>query len=264
MRKRLVILTMAFSCMMPATLCAQGTDNDMETDAGGRLSVELDRKIKKGVHVMADAQLRMSDKFNKLGRYQAGLGMSYKINDWLKAQAGYVLIEVMNSSGEWNPRHRVYLDLTGTLKSGQWRFSLKEKLQLTHRSGVNAYQTTPNALSLKSRIKAEYSGSGSVSPYVYAEFRTALNDPSCSANWNGTSYSDYSFTGYNDIYLNRVRGALGLEWKLDKKNSLDFVAMLDYCHDKNIDTNSKGTKLKSLTYDRTIMPQVGVSYKFSF
>ncbi len=255
---------MTFSCMMPASLWAQGTDNDLETDAGGRLSVELDRKIKKGVHVMADAELRMSDNFSDIGRYQVGLGMSYKVNDWLKTQAGYVLIEDMNSSGEWNPRHRLYLDLTGTLKSGQWRFSLKEKLQLTHRRGVNAYQTTPNALSLKSRIKAEYKGFGSISPYAYAEFRTALNDPSCSAKWDGTSYSDYSFTGYNDVYLNRVRSAVGLEWKLDKKNSLDFVAMLDYCHDKNIDTNSKGTKLKSLIYDCTLMPQIGISYKFSF
>lgn len=211
MRKGLVIMAMTFSCMMPASLWAQGTDSDLETNAGGRLSVEMDRKIKKGVHVMADAELRMSDNFSDIGRYQVGLGMSYKVNDWLKTQAGYVLIEDMNSSGEWNPRHRLYLDLTGTLKSGQWRFSLKEKLQLTHRRGVNAYQTTPNALSLKSRIKAEYKGFGSISPYAYAEFRTALNDPSCSAKWDGTSYSDYSFTGYNDVYLNRVRSAVGLE-----------------------------------------------------
>ena len=264
MRKGLVISALMLSCLMPAALLAQGTDNALETDLGGRLSVELDRKIKKGVHVVADAEMRLSDNFSQMGRYQAGLGMSYKVNDWLKTQAGYVLIETMNSSGEWKPRHRVYLDLTGTLKTGDWRFSLKERLQLTHRIGINIYQTTPNALSLKSRVKAEYKGFSNVDPYLFVELRTALNDPACSASWDGSTYSDYTFKGYSDINLNRVRGALGIEWKIDKKNSVDFVTMLDYCHDKKIDTNSSGTKLKSLTFDRTIMPQFGISYKFSF
>jgi hypothetical protein len=254
----------AIFAILYTPVLAQGTVGDIETGIGGRASVQLDYKIKKGVHINADAELRTQDNFNAIGRYQATIGGNYKINTYLKAGLGYVYMSVKNSSGEWNPRHRIYADVTGTLKSGDWHFSLKEKLQLTHRSGVNVYQTTPNALSLKSRIKAEYKGFASVDPYIFLETRTALNDPACTANWNGTAYSDYSFGGYNDVYFNRLRGALGLEWELDKHNSIDFTLMLDYCYDKDIDTNSSGTKLKSLTYDRTLTSQISVGYKYSF
>ena len=264
MKPRHYLPILMLCSLISSTVNAQGTDNEIETEYRGRMDVQLDRKIRKGFHVMADAEIRTDDNFDGVGRYDLSIGASYKINDWLKAQGGYTFIKAKNSSDEWNPRHRIYADLTGTLKSGDWRFSLKEKLQLTHRSGVNSYQTTPNALSLKSRLKAEYKGFNKVNPYIFVELRTALNDPACSATWDGSSYSDYSFSGYNDVYLNRLRGALGFEWKIDKKNSVDLVAMLDYCHDKDIDTNSSGTKLKSLTYDRTIVPQIGLSYKISF
>ena len=57
---------------------------------------------------------------------------------------------------------------------------------------------------------------------------------------------------------------MGLEWKLDTRNVLDFYVMGDYCRDKNIDTNAEGTKLKSLTYDRTFRGWTGVGYTFNF
>ena len=111
-----------------------------------------------------------------------------------------------------------------------------------------------------------FKASSALTPYGYIEFRNVLNDPACSATWNtaNQSYSDYSFEGYNDAYLNRVRGSLGVDWKLDKRNSIDFYLLGDYCYDKNIDTNAEGTKLKSLTYDRTFKGWLGIGYKFSF
>lgn len=130
----------------------------------------------------------------------------------------------------------------------------------------NAYQDTPNALALKSRLKVAYKGFFNITPYGYVELRNVFNDPSCSAKWDETSqsYSDYSFNGYKDIYVNRVRGSLGLEWKLNKQHALDFYVLGDYCYDKNIDTNSKGTTLKSLTYDQCFNMAFCVGYQFSF
>jgi len=264
MNTRTIFQVVILLAIVSTPAAAQGTTSELETDMGGRASAELDYKIKKGFHINTQLQLRTKDDFSSIGRYQATVGGDYKINSFLKAGLGYVYMSVKNSSDEWNPRHRVYLDLSGTLKSGDWRFSLKETLQLTHRSGVNVYQTTPNALSLKSRIKAEYKGFASLDPYLFIEARTALNDPSCTANWDGSAYSDYSFNGYNDAYFNRLRGAIGMDYKIDTHNSLDLTLMLDYCHDKEIDTNSSGTKLKSLTYERTLMPQISIGYKYSF
>lgn len=255
---------LAICAMLPALAGAQGTENDLETDFGGRFSVELDKKLAKGLHLSLNGEARMEDGFSSLGRYQADLGMTYKINSWLRAGAGYTFIEKKNSDGIWDPRHRFYADLRGRLVSGYWTFSLKERLQLTHRSDVNQFQTNPNAMALKSTLKAQYDGFSSISPYAYVDFRLALNDPACSATWNGSSYSDYVFNGYTDTYLNRIRGGLGLEYNINKKNSLDFYVIGDYCHDKDIDTNKEGTKLKSLTWDRSLNLNLGLGYKFSF
>ena len=101
-----------------------------------------------------------------------------------------------------------------------------------------------------------------------------MNDPSCNATWNSASqtYSDYSFGGYDDIYLNRVRGSIGVDWKVDKRNAFDFFLLGDYCNDKEIDTNRYGSEswqenglvLKSLTYQTGTNLTFGVAYRFAF
>lgn len=261
--KKLVSLVML---LLPALAFAQGTVNELEKDFGARVGVSVDKKIVKGLHVAADGEFRLSDKFSNLGRYQFGLGISYKISPVFKVGAGYQFIQKKNSSAEWKSRHRVYADASATLRAGYWRFSLKERLQLTHRSVNNVYQSNPNSLALKSRIKVSYKGFPSVTPYGYVEMRNVFNDPSCSATWSTTSqaYTNYTFKGYTDAYVNRVRGSLGAEWKLSKHHALDFYLLADYCYDKNVDTNSGGTKLKSLTYDQSFNMALCIGYQFSF
>jgi hypothetical protein len=237
----------------------------METDLGGRFSLGVDKKLSKGLHLSIDGELRMKDNFSTVGRWQVGADLSYKVNPYLKLGGGYIFIDKLKSSGDWSPRHRFYVDATGGIRVGDWRFSLKERLQLTHRNAddMNVFQANPNSLALKSRIKAQYKGR-SVSPYAYVELRNVFNDPACTAKYDGTAFSDYQFTGYTDAYVNRLRGALGLEWKLSKQHALDFSILGDYCHDKVVDTNAEGTKLKSISYERMFNTKFCIGYKFSF
>ena len=258
-------LTLILPCILAPTLSfAQVTESELGTDFGARVGLELEKKLAKGLHVTLEGQVRFEDGMSSLNRYQAGLGLSYKISPWLRAGGGYLFIERLKSDGEWNPRHRFYTDVTGRLKSGGWTFSLRERLQLTHRDGVNVYQTNPNAMALSSRLKAEYTGFTFLAPYAYTEFRLALNDPSCTATWNGISFTDYVFTGYNSMYLNRVRGVIGVQYMINDHHSLDFFIVGDYLYDKETDTNKEGTKLKSLTYDRSFNTNAGFGYRFSF
>lgn len=258
------LLTLLAALLAGTAALAQGTLNDLETDFGGRISAGADYKIAKGLHLDTGVELRSRDNFSNLGRVMGEVGLSYKVLPWMKASAGYVFIEHQNAEGSWKTRHRFHGDLTGTLKAGKWRFSLRERLQLTCKSVGNAYQTTPNSLALKSRLKVSYKGFKPLTPYGFVEARAVLNDPACSATWNGEEYSNYSFKGYTDAYFNRFRGGLGLEWKLDKRNALDFYLMTDYCYDKNIDTDAAGETLRSLTWDQTLRGIAGVEYKFSF
>ncbi|MBQ9584281.1 MAG: DUF2490 domain-containing protein [Bacteroidales bacterium] len=265
MKHNRLLLILALVVSTAGIARAQGSVNAMENDFGGRFSVTADKKIVKGVHLFAEGEVRMSDNFSSLGRYQAGMGVTWKITDVFKVGTGYTFIQKQNSEGTWKPRHRVYLDGAVNLKAGYWRFSIKERLQLTHREVNNAYQNNPNSLALKSRFKIAYKGLQDVTPYGYIELRNVFNDPSVKATWSTTSltYAEYSFGGYNDAYINRVRGSLGAEWKLSKKHALDFFLLTDYNYDKNIDTDAAGTTLKSLTWDQGINLSLGVGYKFA-
>lgn len=265
--KRIIIL-----CFSIAVLCtaarAQGTANALTSDFRTRSSVELDWKLAKGLHLDAGYELRTKDNLGSLDRHQASLGLSWKVAPWLKAGASYTYIYHHRTSKDlWAPRHRLSTDLTFSWKTGDWRFSVKEQLRLTHKTEqLNPCQEVRNPLMLKSRFKVQYKGIKHLEPYAFVEARNIFNDPSCSATWSTVSkaYADYSFGGYDSMYFNRMRGALGVEWKVSKHSAFDIYAMLDYCYDKNIDVDKTHTYLKSLTWDRSLNTIAGIGYKFSF
>lgn len=265
--KRVLILLGAVLALSLAAR-AQGTANDLESDLRSRTSIDLDWKLAKGLHLDAGYELRTENSFSALDRHQLSLGLSWKIAPWLKAGASYSFLYHHHVNKDyWAPRHRFDTHLTFSWKTGDWRFSLKETLRVTHKTeSVNYCEEVQNPLMLKSRFKVQYKGIKRFEPYAFIEARNIFNDPSCSATWSTTSlaYGDYQFTGYNSAYFNRLRGALGAEWKLSKHSALDFYAMLDYCYDKHIDVDKTKTYLKSLTWDRNLNTIIGVGYTFSF
>ena len=263
--KRLVLLA-AFAALSLLPAAAQGTLSDLDTDFRTRTSVGLDWKLAKGLHLEADYELRSENLLSRVDRHQAGIGLSYKLTPWLKAGVSYNFI-YHHKSSSWTPRHRLNADLTFSFKSGDWRFSLKEQLRLTHKTeSLNYCQEVRNPLMLKSRAKVQYKGFRSIEPYLFLEARNIFNDPSFSATWSTTSkaYANYQFTGYNSVYFNRFRGAIGMEWKLSKNHAIDFCAMADYCYDKNLDVDKTYTYLKSYTWDQTLNGILSIGYKFSF
>lgn len=264
--KRIHILIAALM-LVPSVSRAQQETVDVGNDIRGRFSVEIDRKLAKGLHVFAEGEVRAYDNFGTFKRYSGSLGMSYKINSYLKTGVSYTFFNQVNGTGEWVPRHRMNMDLTGSLKTGFWRFSLRERVQVTNKTGsLNPYQTVRNQVALRSRLKASYRGFSAIEPYAFVEVRNVLNDPRCSATYSLSTetYSDYQFLGYDDVYLNRVRSALGLEWSLSLQHTLDFFLFGDWCKEKEVDTNKEGTKLKSLTWEKGFNTTIGVTYKFSF
>lgn len=249
-------------------LLAQSYSEVSAQDVNGRASAELDWKVAKGFHLNAGYEVRSKDSFSGIERNQFSLGASYKLNKHLKTGLEYTFIgHYGNSSGEFRPRHRLSANVTGSVGAGNWRFSLRERLQFTHKFyDINPCQEVLNPLTLKSRLMAKYRGFKTVEPYAYVELRNVFNDPKCSATYNTAtgSWTDYEFIGYSHAYVNRVRGALGLEWNLTKRHSLDFTVMYNYHNELEIDTNKAGTKLKSYAWQNPSTATVSVGYKFSF
>ena len=252
------------------------TDIALDPEFGARVSVGMDWKIVRGLHLTLSEQVRFDNNFSDFDRLQTQLGLSYKVNPYFKFGAGYMLnVPFSSGSGAFkSPRHRLYADVKGTARAGKWAFSLKERFQWTYRQGdMNEYQYPRNALTLKSRLMVKYNGR-KAAPYAYFELRNFLNAPVIYANFDGTNYvnDDGSATdvagwflhSFKGGYVNRYRGCVGVDLKFNKHNALDVYFLADGVNDKVVDANSSGTKLKSYTREHGFVGGLGVEYTFSF
>lgn len=271
-----VIIAVAFLSLDFQGLKAQ-TDVDLDSEFGGRLSVSVDKKLARGLHVSLEEEIRMDNNFGSFDRFHTTLGLSYKVNDYLKLGVGYAMINPYSSSNSAfkSSRHRLMLDATGSLRFGDWRLSLRERFQATYRSGdMNEYQNPRTALTLKSRLKLSYKGLRRIEPYAYVELRNTLNAPVISASYDGTNYLTSALSQYGDagwfidswtgVYINRVRGSVGFDYRLSKASSIDVSLMADRIMDKVVDANAEGTKLKSYTRETGFVGWINIGYSYSF
>ena len=120
-----------------------------------------------------------------------------------------------------------------------------------------------------------YLGFGKVEPYAYFELRNYLNAPVINAAYDGINYGTvdglvqegdpgWFLEGFNGGYINRYRGSLGVDIKLNRSSTLSFYLMGDYCIDKEVDANTEGTILKSYTKETGFRGWMGAGYEFSF
>ena len=275
--KHRIIIVLALGLFFPIWASAQ-TDVALDPELGGRVSVSIDKRVTKGLHVSLEEEVRFDNNFGSLDRLQTTIGLNYKVHPSIKLGLGYALINGYGANSESfkNPRHRLMADVTGTLHLGQWNLSLKERFQVTRRTGdFNIYQNPQNALTLKSRLTARYKGFGTVQPYAYFELRNYMNAPVIEAAFDGMNYytlDGYSETGepgwflkgFNGGYINRLRGSFGVDIRIDKRNTLNFYILGDYCIDKEVDANAEGTKLKSYTKETGFRGWLGAGYEFAF
>lgn len=272
----LVIFAIVFSASGFPSLKAQ-TDVDLDPEVGGRLSVSVDKKLARGLHISLEEEIRMDNNFGSFDRFHTTLGLSYKVNDYLKLGVGYAMINPYSSSdGAFkSSRHRLMLDATGSLRFGDWRLSLRERFQATYRSGdMNEYQNPRTALTLKSRLKLSYKGLRRLEPYAYVELRNTLNAPVISASYDGTNYLTSALSQYGEagwfidswtgMYVNRVRGSIGFEYRLSKASRIDISLLADRIVDKVVDANAEGTKLKSYTRETGFVGWINIGYSYSF
>ena len=265
MKTRLLFLCLA--AVLPFAAGAQ----TVETGVYSSLGVEY--KIAKGLHLTAEEEVRVENNCTSLSSLRTTLGLTYKPSKYVKLGLGYTLINSYSASAQAfkAPRHRAFVEATGYLPAGNFQFSLKEKLQLTHRTGeFNVYQTTPNQLALKSKLGLKYKGWNHFEPGVSAELRVALNNPTLGTlgatgiTNSGKTYYEYTPAGYGTADLDRLRLNFSGEIKFNKHHSLTPYLLVDFCSEYEIDTNAEGTRLFSAAYNKYTFLCPGLSYVFSF
>jgi len=275
--KRIKGILLMMGLLLPVLTWAQ-TDEQLDPEFGGRISAKMNKKIVNRLHVTLEEEIRMDNNFTQFDRFHTTLFVNYKLSENIKIGVGYAMINGYSSSSEAfkNTRHRLMVDAKYTVKWAHWNFSLKERFQLTHRTGdFNVYQNPTNAITLKSRLKAQYKGFGKISPFAYFEIRQYLNAPVISAAYDGTNYltlddlmetgnAGWFLSGYNGSYINRYRTSIGADIRVNRNSTFTVYFMGDYVSDKVVDANAEGTKLKSYTKETGFVGWFGASYEFAF
>ena len=136
--------------VMAALVAVTGKAKAQSDDFGVWCDANVEKKIDNRWSAGAGVEFRMRDDASEADRWSFGVDISYKITDWLKASAGYTLLDdhrhKVNTSGRkyadyWGERHRVNLSLTGSYSIGDLSMSLRERWQYTYRpeKTVNRY-----------------------------------------------------------------------------------------------------------------------------
>lgn len=233
-------------------------------DLGLWLTAGVEKKLTKKWAVEVEAEYRMRDKIRQTDRFSIGVATSYKLTKWLKADAGYDYLHTrkeggLNESGSyyyssyWQPRHRVHVSFTETLKAGRMKFSFRERWVYTytpafdrHRMDVRQKSDGYGEVSTKEVGKK---GENVLRLKVGAEY----NIPKCKFT-PFASVEGYLSCGQETCFGNalKARYAGGVEYDITKHHSVKLYYM--YQDKKEIATDDE-------EMDSHI---IGAGYSFSF
>lgn len=226
-KTRLIALAAALAVMLPA--------HAQKDDLGLWIGANVEKKLSDKWEVGFGAEYRLHEELSAPDRISVGVDAKYKVTGWLKAAAGYDYLhgresKEMSDGGKymynsyWYPRHRFHADLTASKKFGRIKVALRERWMYTYRPSFerdrmnivegdpNYGQITQNDKSgkgenvLRSRLNVQYDIKKSkFTPYAYVE-------------------------SFNLWAVDKVRYAVGTEFKLNKKNAVKLYYVFE---DKN-------------------------------
>lgn len=247
----MLMAVVAVSLSMPSAAQSEG---------GLLMEAEASKKVSRQLTVGVEADLRTRNNFKTMDRWSLGISAGYKFNKWLKASAGYTLLNNNNREdisyqtingvkaynnwrpSYWGTRHRLNASLTGTYKFGNnIRLSLRERWQYTYRPeqtverwDFDNTQWEDNVRSgkgknqLRSRLQVEYDKKHALlTPYASIEL-------------------------YNAWSVEKTRYTLGTDINLSKQHTLGIFYR--YQAIRHVDADD---------YDPD-MHYLGIGYKFKF
>lgn len=256
------IVVLCLTLCASVSLWAQGDyvpSKVNSSDVRARVEGAFEWEPIKNLSFEAGLQLRLNDNLAAVDRFQTTLGVGYEVCKYFKVGADYILINSRdNGVGVWEkPRHRVNINLEGSVNFGNLELSLRERLQTTFRTDeVNRYEKPQNELILRSRLMAEYRIIGTMwTPYLLFELHNTLNAPKVVDNYLTAPFAV-------DNYITRYRAGVGAKLRITRNHRLDFYYYFDYNRSYDIDYKNKSGALKGYVEENQCRHIIGISYKF--
>lgn len=199
-------------------------------------------------------------------RAHTTIALGYTPIPYLNIYAGYTL-KLYGNQGWTDPnkylQHRANFLVTGQVKLGEWNLSLREGVMLDGRTGEVDKRTKNQVdFTLRSRLQAVYSipetPLGIVGKF---EILNTLNAPVAYLNevieLRGNDKEEYG------QYISELRPEFGLQWKIDKQNSLTLTYRYNYLYDRGIKIDDNTGNI-TLTNKYTTKHLMLLAYKFGW
>ncbi len=254
--------------MLCAPLQAQNIPlaESSETELQARIGAGIEIPIGQKWSFEWNEQMRLHNNLANFDKIVSSVGFGYKPLRFLKVGAQYGFVNERTSKSdnntglktvEWQIRHRMNIDVTGSVRLGRLKLSLRERFRAQFRAdSVNKYEHPNPELTLRSRLKGAVKlNNARWEPYAFAEVYTTLNAPAVVNN-----YKEYPLAYKN--YINRVRLGVGTEMKLSNSSKLDLYYMCHFNRSYDARYKANAGDLKSWELEKKCAHVIGIDYKF--
>lgn len=239
--------------LLSTTVKAEGDDFGLWS------SINVEKKINARWDIDAETELRLRDNASQVDRWSAGLDVSYKISNWLKASAGYSLLCDNNykvSSKQkvadyYGLRHRFNISLTGSQYFGRLSVTLRERWQYTYRPEKSVWRYYAEGHQFAGEnadfddddepIKHTFDGKGKNMWRNRLQLKYKLTK-----QWRPYANAE----SYTTKGLEKMRYSIGTEYRFNKRHSFDIKYLFQ--------------DIKSDDSDETDSHIIGLSYTYKF
>ena len=204
-----------------------------QSEGGLLAGLEAEKKINKEFSISLEGELRTRNDFKTMDRWKIGLDASYKVNNWLKANAGYSLLDYNNREkveyytsekgnekikwrpSYWSVKHRFHASLTGSHKfMNGIKLSLRERWQYTYRPEKETERYKMKIKDQTMTLDDGYLRSGKGKNQLRSRFQIEYDRKRALF----TPYASVEL--YNSWGIEKVRYTAGTDIRLGKQHSL--------------------------------------------
>lgn len=200
-------------------------------------------------------------------RSHTTVGLTYAPIQYVNIYAAYTL-KLYGDQG-WSDvnkylRHRANFLITGQVKLGQWNLSLREGVMLDARCDeVDKREKNQVDFTLRSRLQAVYAiPETPLSIVGKFEILNTLNAPVAYLNEALPLQGELKGASYGQ-YISELRPEAGVQWKINKQNSLTLTYRYNYLYDRGISIDDI-TENITITNKYTTKHLILLAYKFGW
>jgi hypothetical protein len=182
-------------------------------DAGLWTTINLEKKLKNNFSIFLTEEFRLKENFSMINLFYTDVGVSFRPASILKIALAYRFTQKYQLDDSYSLRHRAMLDITLRKKFANTTLSYRHRLQ-TELIDVQSSERGPvPEWYSRSKVEAKYDFGKKYRPFASLELRYQFFNP-----------RDVE----SDQTWHRYRAALGMEYELNKKNTMGLYYLIQH------------------------------------